>query len=194
MLLADNLYEKNLYIVGDSAYSIRGFLLCPYDNTFPGSKEDSFNFFLSSQRIYVECAFGEIDRRFGIFWKALEGNLKSHKYTIDACMRLHNFIIDFREEMKKNKKDTYNDDFERRELDIDSDEFVTQNAGASLGVVGDNILGNSGRPSDAEAVERNRGIELRDYFCDEIAAAGMKRPTNDKSQNQTDRHSRVNSN
>ena len=74
MLVADELHEKGLYLVGDSAYSLRSFLLCPYDNAASGSIEDNFNFYLSSQRIYVECAFGEVDRRFGIFgalWKDL---------------------------------------------------------------------------------------------------------------------------
>ena len=84
MLLADNLYDKNLYIVGDSVYGLRNFLLWPDDNVSPGSKEGYFNFFLFSQQIHVEWTFSEIDRRFGIFWKALEGNLKSHKFTIDA--------------------------------------------------------------------------------------------------------------
>ena len=69
--IAAELMHKGLYLVGDSAYAIRLYLLVPYDNARPGSKEDSFNFFLSSKRIYVECAFGEIDRRWGIFWKPL---------------------------------------------------------------------------------------------------------------------------
>ena len=64
---ANDLYTKGLYIVGDSAYSIRSYMLTPHDNADPGSKEDNFNFFLSSNRIYVECAFGEIDRRWEFF-------------------------------------------------------------------------------------------------------------------------------
>ena len=57
----------HLYLIGDSAYALRPFLLCPYDKAQPGSAEDVFNFMLSSNRIFVECAFGEIDARFGIF-------------------------------------------------------------------------------------------------------------------------------
>ena len=59
--MAENLANQNFILVGDSAYSIRSFLLVPYDNAKPYSKEDNFNYFLSSCRIYVECAFGEID-------------------------------------------------------------------------------------------------------------------------------------
>ena len=37
--------QKGIYIIGDSAYSLKSFLLTPYDNAEPGSHEDSFNFF-----------------------------------------------------------------------------------------------------------------------------------------------------
>ena len=95
------LKDKGFYIFGDSAYAMRVYLLTPYDNPAPGSPEDNFNYFLSSNRIYVECAFGEIDRRWGIFWRRLEGDLCHHKYVIDSAMRLHNFIVDNREKLKK---------------------------------------------------------------------------------------------
>ena len=56
---------------------------------------------------------------FGIFWKRLEGDLSSHASTIDACIRLHNLIVDYRE------KQTGGDiDNERELLDIASDCFV----------------------------------------------------------------------
>ena len=61
--MATILFHKGLYIIGDLAYAIRSYLLTPYNNAKLGSAEDAFNFYLSSTRIYVECAFGEIDRR-----------------------------------------------------------------------------------------------------------------------------------
>jgi Plant transposon protein. len=73
--------------------------LVPYDNASPDSPEDAFNYVHSSARIAVECAFGEIDHaRWGILWRPLKFNLKEHRYVIDACMQLHNFILDFKEE------------------------------------------------------------------------------------------------
>ena len=60
--------EAGVYFVGDSAYALRPYLLTPYDNAGPGSKDDVFNYFLSRNRIYVEFVFGEVNRRFGIFW------------------------------------------------------------------------------------------------------------------------------
>ena len=65
--IASSLLDKGLVIVGVSAYCIESFLLPPYDNTSPRTPEDDFNFYHSSPRITVECVFGEIDIRWGIF-------------------------------------------------------------------------------------------------------------------------------
>ena len=90
-------FENGLYFIGDSANGIKSFLLTPYDNVLHGSDEDNYNFFQSSARIWIECAFGEIDLRWGILWRPLKFSLKHNIAVIDACMRLHNFIVDFRE-------------------------------------------------------------------------------------------------
>ena len=192
LLISDELYRKGLYIVGDSAYSIRNFILCPYDNTKPNTKEDTFNFFLLSQRIYVECTFGEIDRRWGIFWKPLEGSLQNHRNTIDAAMRLHNLIVDYREEMKSNgMMDQVDEDFENEELMYDSDEFLIENSGTTLGVFGDNI-GVRGRQEADQTLQKNRGIEMRDRFCEQFKQAGKSRPKNGEMTGTKDRHNRIN--
>jgi len=80
--VSESLLAEGIYILGDSAYALKSFLLTPYDNAMPGSEEDSFNYYLSKNRIYVECAFGEIDRRWGIFWKPLQGDLADHIYIL----------------------------------------------------------------------------------------------------------------
>ncbi|KAL7481189.1 hypothetical protein ACHAW6_006866 [Cyclotella cf. meneghiniana] len=67
--------------------------MTPFDNAVHGTQEDNYNFFHSSSSIWVECGFGEIDLRWGILWKRLSQNVS----IIDECMRLHNFIIDWRE-------------------------------------------------------------------------------------------------
>jgi hypothetical protein len=53
--------KKGLYFHCYSAYSLGSFLMTPCDNAMHGTAEDNFNFFHSSSRIVVECAFGEID-------------------------------------------------------------------------------------------------------------------------------------
>ena len=185
---ADQMLENKLYIVGDSAYALRGFLLCPFDNAKQYSDEDNFNFFLSSQRIYVECAFGEIDRRWGIFWKPLEGTLEERRFTIDACFRLHNLIVDFREMWRKEGNEI-DDEKDRDELDNASDNFIWRNPTEDLGVIGDDIRP-SGRPTDDEVFERQRGLDLRDEFKNKLKRAGLTRPAKD-SDRKKDRHNRV---
>ena len=61
MRMAEELLEDGFYFVGDSAYALRSIVLVPYDCPTPFSDEDTFNFHLSSCRIWIECAFDEID-------------------------------------------------------------------------------------------------------------------------------------
>jgi DDE superfamily endonuclease len=53
------LYSRGLFIAGDSAYNLTSFLVTPYDTDEIESdsdhSKDSFNFHLSSCRIYIEC-------------------------------------------------------------------------------------------------------------------------------------------
>ena len=90
--------------MGDSAYGIESFLITPYDNTSPKTSQDDFNFYHSSARITVECAFGEIDLRWGIFWKRLCYSLEHAAIIIEGAMHLHNFLVDYRESKVVNKK------------------------------------------------------------------------------------------
>ena len=186
----DNLYERGLYLVGDLAYSIRNFLMCPFDNVKPNSKKDNFNFFFSSQRIYVECAFGEIDRRWGIFWRPLEGGLNNKKSTIDAAMRLHNFIVEYREDMKGDGMGINDDNFDTDELMYDSDEFSFNNAGVTLGVFGDGTRP-GGRPANNKDKEKSRGLELQNNLCNMIKEAGLSRPDYNEMSERKDRHNRT---
>ena len=191
MLVADELHEKGLYLVGDSAYSLRSFLLCPYDNAASGSIEDNFNFYLSSQRIYVECAFGEVDRRFGIFWRPLEGSLEQHQYTIDACLRLHNFIVDHREGAESRNEDILSENQEFDQLNVESDQFMNHNPGTTMGVYGGDGIARQGRPRLDKMQERNRGVERRNELRDNLARAGMARPARNRRDGSPDRHNRM---
>ena len=69
--IQDKLFEYGYYLLGDSAYAIESFIIPPYDKASSKSPEDAFNYYHSSSRIIVECAFGEIDLRWGIFWKRI---------------------------------------------------------------------------------------------------------------------------
>ena len=169
--MRDTLLEKGWFIVGDSAYALRSFLLVPYDNAAPGSPEDSFNFYLSSCRIYSECTFGEIDMRWGIFWKRLNFGLKKSVKIIDACMlRLHNFLIDYRLSVGESN--------DVRSFRSDSDRFASANPDEGAGVYTDDAPDNQrGRPSAEEVLLRSEGVELRDELRDALRTAGYTRPT-----------------
>ena len=193
---AVELKQQGRYLVGDSAYSLRNYLLVPYDNATSKSKEDSFNFFLSSCRIHVECCFGEVDRRWGVLWKPLVGKLKSHKHTIDACLRLHNFIVDYREENKASKDSHprniggslhahfYDNYDEEEELNRASERFLLEHPFHSFGGrSGDENAqreGQRGRRSNILNELRDEGVMFRDKISYELHRRGMVRPA--KSQ------------
>jgi len=92
------LKQKGDYLIGDSAYSIRPFLITPFNDAMHGTAEDNFNYFHSSSRMSIKCTFGGIDMRWGILWRPLAFSMKHNTQVIDACLRLHNLIVDFREE------------------------------------------------------------------------------------------------
>jgi len=90
-----------LFLQGDSAYPLTSFLQVPYElpdllGNNPTGARDSFNYFHSCNRMHVECAFGELIMRWGIFWRSLRFDLRKCGVIIQAAMLLHNFIIDER--------------------------------------------------------------------------------------------------
>ena len=70
--MSDELFHRGLFIAGDSAYGLAPYLIVPYDQAAMkvdiNHALDSFNSHLSSCRIHMECAFGELVMRWGIFW------------------------------------------------------------------------------------------------------------------------------
>ena len=101
------------------------------------------------------------------------------------------FILEFREEMKNNELGIDSEEFERRELDIQSDNFMRLNTGARLGAVGGDSVQNRGRTSANETVERDRGMEFRNKLRDTLAAAGMARPEKNRKLVRVDKNNRA---
>ena len=62
-LKALDLFTNRYLTLCDSAYAIESFIIPPYDLADKQMAENYFNFYHSSARITVECAFGEIDLR-----------------------------------------------------------------------------------------------------------------------------------
>ena len=148
-----------LYFVGDSAYSIRSFLLVPFDNAAVHGAEDAFNYHHSTCRIWVECAFGEIDMRWGILWKPLPFSLSRNVKVIDATMRMHNYIVERR----------LRDQSGLEEGDVvafrqETENFLIDNHHEVIGVVIDNDVTSSseqGRLPRHEETYKQAGKQLR---------------------------------
>jgi len=51
---------------------------------------------LSFRRMAIECAFGILVRRWGVFWRPLEVRMDRRAPLISAAMRMHNYCIDRR--------------------------------------------------------------------------------------------------
>jgi hypothetical protein len=178
------LRDKGFYFIGDSAYALRSYLLTPFDGTMHGTHQDNYNFFHSSCRICVECAFGEIDMRWGILWKPLGFKLKNTTKVIDACFRLHNFIVDYREECNRLSE---LDELEQMVFEEDYRQFLAYNPDlGNYGVYGgeeeqhldDNgqPISSRGRPLAEEALSRQAGMTIRNDLCENIARSGRVRP------------------
>ena len=160
--------EKGYFILGDSAYCIESFLLPPYDNAEPRSQDDDFNFYHSSARITVECAFGEIDLRWGIFWKRLNYSLENIYIIIEGAMRLHNFLVDYRERMI-NVNQELHESHERLLFNED----ITNSLAVPIQTCND--LGRpQGNISGDERMDRLKGMAIRDKLSQDLADLDMR--------------------
>ena len=166
--MRDKLFNLGYFILGDSAYAIESFILPPYDNARSKSEEDAYNFYQSSARITVECAFGEIDRRWGIFWSAIMYSLENTCIICEGAMHLHNFLVDYRNsladpltEVQKEKEIFHYDQID--------------NGIVSYAVTNDNTRPR-GRPSYEEVECRQKGLLLRDHLRSAFADNNMHRP------------------
>jgi len=176
----NELASQGLYIIGDSAYALRSFLLVPYDNAQPYSAEDTFNYHHSTCRIWVECAFGEIDMRWGILWKPLNFSFEHNMQVIDATMRLHNFIV--MDRMKNNNIDNHSYNNEFNGYHEETIEFLRSNPHEVVGVLNANdhhlFSDNDGRGRLQRSAEQSKqiGRNLRDHLKDNLVNGGYTRP------------------
>ena len=163
--MQDRLLQLGYFILGDSAYSTRSFLLVPYDSASPYTSEDDFNFYHSSARITVECAFGEIDLRWGIFWKRLTCSLDNSALIVEGAMRIHNYLVDYREA---------NNCKSEAQIDKYIFEQGCDDTGAASMVVGNDVFNIRGRPTNVEKDERLNALKLRDTLRMSLKDHGMR--------------------
>ena len=162
------LQQQGFYLVGDSAYNLTPFLLVPYssDNVKNDSCDmcDAFNFYLSSSRIYIECAFGELVRQWGILWRTLQYDLGKSQRIVQVCMLLHNFI--------KNENV-----LETEESDWRPQDKPAANTERAFPMVSDNNEQcPRGRRSVGDDFARERGEMIRHSITIHLQMEGLRRP------------------
>jgi hypothetical protein len=173
-LKRDFLYNHGFFIVGDSAYCMESFLLVPYDRPnmrrSEGQQQDAYNFYHSNCRIRIECTFGEIMMRWGIFWRKLQFDVAVVGEIIAAAGLLHNFIVDERDA----ESSCYIANFSHTNLrdDNEHDEEVP------VAMVTDNNERKPpGRPTLEDALSKQKGRDLRRAICWNLASRQLARPT-----------------
>jgi hypothetical protein len=80
----------DFFINADAAFTVSNSLITPIGDG------GTFDYHQSSNRIAIECAFGELVRRWPILWKPLQVKFSRCSCLISACASLHNFCIDKR--------------------------------------------------------------------------------------------------
>ena len=118
----------------------------------------------------MECAFGEIDLRWGIFWKRLTGSLEHSALIIEGAMHLHNFLVEYRDAHTSSDEST--DEVEERTL-FEED---LCDSGAEPIVVGNDKGRPGGRPTCIEKYYKVKGLKLRDGLRLSLCNHDMHRP------------------
>ena len=182
----DFLRNNQFFIAGDSAYNPESFLLTPHEDATSSSVEDAYNFWHSNSRIRIECAFGELVMRWGIFWRTLTFDIHRVGKIISAAVLLHNFIVDERILADANIDDPDSDDnlfksFSYATVDyLDSPQSldIERNTELPVPLVTDNNEPHvGGRPTEIAQRSKTESYELRKTLTVLLAARGMDRPS-----------------
>ena len=78
------------FLNGDAAFAAAPHMITPSNNE---PDLDDFDFYQSSNRMAIECAFGILIRRWGVLWRPLNQRFDRRSALLFALMRLHNFCI-----------------------------------------------------------------------------------------------------
>jgi hypothetical protein len=152
-----------LYIAADAAYIVTEHVLIPFIGSQRQDRtKDAFNFFLSQLRIRIENAFGLLTTKWRILRRPLECSLKTNALILEICARLHNFVIDNKE-----------DDFSDEDWTLD---------GPIIGAMADSPLGWGYLPTVEELQMHPGTSQTRDAIMRHIRRNGFSRPQRNLEQ------------
>jgi DDE superfamily endonuclease len=191
--LSEVLRDRELFLVGDTAYGLTSFLQVPFDTAElkhdTNGMRDSFNYHLSSCRIHIECAYGELVMRWGILWRTLLFSLQKCGHIIQACMLLQNFLIDHRDSISAREDSVYFQQFEINSQEAIQLEITRQSGEPPRALVTDNNEPHPpGRPTRLEEEQRRYGLNVRDRLTVKLAAHDLKRPLQQNMNNNSHVH------
>ena len=79
-------------IIGDNAYVKRMFMATPLKGVH-GGYQDAYNYYLTEQRVVIECAFGMLVHRWAILRAPLAIPTQKVAPLMESLVRLHNYCI-----------------------------------------------------------------------------------------------------
>lgn len=94
--------EMPFYFVGDKAFPLRTNLMRPYARRQLNNEKRLFNYRLSRARRTVECAFGILVKKFGLFTHSISTSLKLGEASIKSACVLHNYTWQRQNETERN--------------------------------------------------------------------------------------------
>ena len=89
------------FIIGDSAYELKPWMLKPHTNAVLSDKQRNFNYRLSRARMVIEGAFGQLKGRFRVLMRKSECSKETVKIMALACVALHNMRHELDDRAKK---------------------------------------------------------------------------------------------
>lgn len=96
-----NTSQKFPYVfISDEAFALGPNLMKPFGLNVLNENRHVFNYRLSRARSVVECAFGILNSKFGVFQKDIPFEPDTATVVVVACCYLHNYLI-------RNAENTY---------------------------------------------------------------------------------------
>ena len=161
-----DLLEKlpsGVYVAGDAAYVLTEHLLVPFTGTSRHDPDrDSYNFYLSQLRIRIEMTFGLLTTKWRILRKKLENTLENSAKLLEACARMHNYVLNCQ----------IRDEEETEEAATEDDRTEPE-----IHVMHDSPLGWGYLPTVADLETVLGTSATRDAVLRKIARHGFRRPT-----------------